>query len=251
MNRTTTQKPADGQVRAGGPAGAHLTGAGRLQLLRQQPHQLRGPFGASTGFANDSLHRPASLPGVTVTPHKNFDTPRPIYGLPQPGAGPQKQQGAGRDQANQNGDPNAAANQRAAEGARNAPPNAKGTNTEPGGEGHLFDHWLGVRKPDYINFSISTPIANGSSWNFSGSLDRNGTLYLSPIGVSLGPPSPKTSYSLTFNYLNGPRPSPEQLHNFLAGDGFTVAASYYGVAASGTWSPGNGGAWGVGIGVGL
>jgi hypothetical protein len=114
----------------------------------------------------------------------------------------------------------------------------------------LWCEWL--RLPDFISMSFSITIptpwtATLFSWTFSGSLDRYGHWYWSPIGPGLGRAPLAASGTLTANWLiQKDVPTSDQLSNFLSGHGVSAAAGYWG-GMDGMYSPGNGYAAGFGI----
>jgi RHS repeat-associated protein len=109
-----------------------------------------------------------------------------------------------------------------------------------------------IRPPDYVsanvNIAISNPITRQLvGWSGTGSIDRYGNWYWSPIGGGIGKTATYASGSITVNWLNQTsKPSEKQLGNFLSGHGVNVAAGYW-VGVSESCSPGNGYATGFGF----
>lgn len=110
----------------------------------------------------------------------------------------------------------------------------------------------GPRLPDFISFSTSFTIptpwtGTAISWSVSGSLDRFGNWYWSPIGPGAGRAPTVVSGSLTANWLvQKCKPTQTQLNDFLSGHGITGAAGFWG-GGNLIYSPGNGYAAGLGI----
>ncbi|MCC6287001.1 MAG: hypothetical protein IT249_03885 [Chitinophagaceae bacterium] len=102
-----------------------------------------------------------------------------------------------------------------------------------------------IRAPDYLNFNFS--IGGAIGWNFSGSLDRHGGLYLSPFGFSIGRSPTFISVSFTANWLDqGTVPTAAETNNFLSGHGVSFGGGYV-VGVNGAWAPGNGTSHGAGL----
>jgi hypothetical protein len=68
---------------------------------------------------------------------------------------------------------------------------------------------MGIRKPDYISFSIDLPIKNSNLYfSLTATLDRNGTLYLTVLCAGFNfPRSTGVSVSVSINWLSGDKPS--------------------------------------------
>jgi RHS repeat-associated protein len=109
-----------------------------------------------------------------------------------------------------------------------------------------------LRWPDFVSGSVSitipTPLTGTLlSWSFSGSIDRYGNWYWSPIGPGAGRALTVVSGSLTANWLGQEyKPSPNELTNFLSGNGITGSVGFWG-GGNVMSSPGNGWAGGLGF----
>jgi integrase/recombinase XerD len=90
----------------------------------------------------------------------------------------------------------------------------------------------GARLPDFVSTSISiaVPWTGGwGSWTLSGTLDRYGRTYWSPIGPGLGRSGGSVSGTVVPQWsLQKCTPGPDQLSNLLSGHGLSGAAGYGG-----------------------
>jgi len=110
----------------------------------------------------------------------------------------------------------------------------------------------GFRFPDYYTANVSIAIPNPLTasfvgWNGTLTVDRNFTVYASPIGVSAGKSAGLFSGSLTANWLNQLKTSTgSQLNNFLSGHGISFGGGNV-VGGGVSYSPGNGTATSLGL----
>jgi RHS repeat-associated protein len=90
----------------------------------------------------------------------------------------------------------------------------------------------GARLPDFVStsLSIAVPWTGGwGSWTLSGTLDRYGHTYWSPIGPGLGRSGGSVSGTVAPEWsLQKCTPSSDQLSNLLSGHGLSGAAGYGG-----------------------
>ncbi len=111
---------------------------------------------------------------------------------------------------------------------------------------------LGERWPDYYSFNINIAIPTpwtGTAFGWSGllSVDRNGNVYWSPIGVGAGKSALVASCSLTANWLDRfSTPTPQNLNSFLTANGVSAGGGFIG-GGSESYTPGSGWATGVGL----
>ena len=79
------------------------------------------------------------------------------------------------------------------------------------------------QKIDYIQFSDSYTF-QGVTAGFNFTLDRNGVLYAG-MSAGIGVPE-KDGIGITFNYIDNPDGSTNQLHGFLSGGAYSTVAGY-------------------------
>lgn len=110
----------------------------------------------------------------------------------------------------------------------------------------------GFRFPDYYTANVSIAIPNPVTasfvgWNGTLTVDKNFTVYASPLGASVGKSAGLFSGSLTANWINQLKtPTGSQLNNFLSGHGYTIGGGNI-VGGGVSYSPGNGTATSLGF----
>lgn len=110
--------------------------------------------------------------------------------------------------------------------------------------------WL--RGPDYFGANINIAIPNPYTgtligWSGTGSIDRYGNVYWSPIGAGVGKSATIVSGSLTANWMNQLNtPTESTMNNMLTTNGFNGTAGFIG-GISQSYTPGTGTSTGIGF----